>query len=145
MTPRPCTRPTPHRAPPPGAVRAGVRVCTAATLLVVGLAGCSAASNPVGAGASVAIGALGAGQDTQVTAALTTANQAVAAWQAEQGRIPTAAEFAGIAGAARSAAVQYLPDPGGAGYCLTATSTGNPPVTRSWRSTSGLLPAGAGC
>jgi hypothetical protein len=119
---------------------------TAAALLVTAaaLAGCSDA-NPVAAEASVAVNGLSAGGSVEVTAALSNTVQAVKGFQAENGRYPSAAEFAGIPGAAANggAAISYVATTGG--FCLAGTSSTNPPVTRVWREPGGLQAPGSRC
>ena len=114
------------------------------SLSVIALAGCSGA-NPVAAQANVAENGLTKGNDAQVTQALNAANQAVAVWATEHGTIPTAADFMTIQGAASAAGATITYQAAGAGYCLTATSSGRPQVVRVLKEPGGLQPAGAHC
>ncbi len=107
-------------------------------------AGCSN-GDPVKAEASVVTGGLSQGNTVQVTAALAASSAAVKGWQIENGAFPSAADFATIPGAASSggATVTYVAS--GSGFCLTATSSGQPVVVRVWREPGGLQPEGATC
>lgn len=119
----------------------------ALALLVTGcalLAGC-AGENPVVAEGNAVTGGLTAGNDVQVTAALTLSSTAVKAWQIENGALPTAADFAAIPGAASNGGATVTYTPTATGFCLTATSSGKPAVTRVWREPGGLQAAGATC
>lgn len=108
------------------------------------LAGC-AGENPVVAEGNAVTGGLTAGNDVQVTAALTLSNTAVKAWQVENGTLPTAADFAAIPGAARNGGATVTYQATASGFCLTATSSGQPTVTRVWLEPGGLQAAGATC
>jgi hypothetical protein len=90
-------------------------------------------------------GGLRAGNDAQVTAALALSSSAVKGWQVEYGTLPAAADFAAIPGAAGSGGATVTYQASGSGFCLTATSSGQPAVTRVWREPGGLQPAGATC
>ena len=115
-------------------------------LLVAGslVAGCSDA-NPAQAEADLATGGLGAGNDVQVTAALTAASTIVKGWQLENGTLPTPAQFATIPGAAASGGATVTYQATATGFCLTATSSGKPTVVRTWAEPGGLQAAGTTC
>lgn len=108
------------------------------------LAGC-AGENPVVAEGNAVTGGLTAGNDVQVTAALTVSSSAVKAWQAENGTLPTSTDFATIPGAARNGGATVTYRATATGFCLTATSAGQPAVTRVWVEPGGLQAAGATC
>lgn len=123
---------------------AQVRLAAAAAVAAAVLTACSGA-NPVEAQGDAVMNGLTTGNDAQVTSALSTANQAVAAWSVEHGTVPTAADFATIPGAASAGGATITYQAAGAGYCLTATSSGKPQVVRVLKEPGGLQPAGAHC
>lgn len=114
--------------------------CLAGSLL----AGCSDA-NPAQAEADLATGGLSAGNDAQVTAALTATSTIVKGWQLENMALPTPAQFATIPGAAASGGATVTYKATATGFCLTATSSGKPTVVRTWAEPGGLQPAGTTC
>lgn len=123
-----------------------VRLVGAATLVALALlsAGCSN-SDPVKAEASVVTGGLTQGNTVQVTAALAASSVAVKGWQIENGALPSVADFATIPGAASSGGATVTFVPAASGFCLTATSSGQPAVVRVWREPGGLQAEGATC
>lgn len=125
---------------------APVRLLGASCLVAVALLGSGCSSNdPVKAEASVVTGGLTQGNTVQVKAALAASSAAVKGWQIENGVLPSAAEFATIPGAASSGGATVTYVPAGSGFCLTATSSGQPVVVRVWREPGGLQPEGATC
>ena len=108
------------------------------------LAGCASA-DPFKAQASVAAQGLDAAGDAQATGALENSSMAVKAWQAANGRLPSAAEFATIDGAANSGGATVTYHATANGFCLAATSSTSSKVTRVYREPGGLQPAGATC
>ena len=101
-------------------------------LAAAGLAGCGGA-NPVALQASVVAQGLTAGSEVQVQAALAAADTTLRAYQIEHGSYPADAEaFAGVpAPAAPGVRFGYVATADG--FCLTATSSVVPPLTRVWR------------
>jgi hypothetical protein len=125
---------------------ASLRLLGATSLIAVAMvsSGCSN-SDPVKAEANVVTGGLTQGNTVQVTAALASSSAAVKGWQIENGALPTTADFATIPGAASSGGATVTYVPAGSGFCLTATSSGQPAVVRVWREPGGLQPEGATC
>ncbi|HYN75620.1 MAG TPA: hypothetical protein VEV13_05425 [Candidatus Limnocylindria bacterium] len=126
----------------PSRVCAVLAVPLASALLLVG---CSDATDPVKAEASVVTGGLSAGNGVEALAALTTVSTVVKGWELENGRLPTAAEFATIPGATTSGGATLTYAATATGFCLTATSAGPPVVVRVWIDPGGLQPVGASC
>ena len=122
---------------------------TLAAALVLSLAGALVAgcsnANPAQAEADLATGGLGAGNDVQVTAALAAVSTIVKGWQLENGTLPTPAEFATIPGATASGGATVTYQATATGFCLTATSSGQPTVVRTWAEPGGLQAAGSTC
>ena len=121
-----------------------VGVAAGATVLAL-LAGCSSGSDPVQAGASAMVSGLAAGSDVAAVSALTNASAAVLLWQVQEGRYPSATEFATIPDAALTGTVtvSYTPTPDG--FCLTAMAPGPPAAVRVWRQPGGLQAPGSSC
>jgi hypothetical protein len=69
----------------------------------------------------------------------------VKGWELENGRLPTAAEFATIPGATTRGGATLTYAATATGFCLTATSAGPPVVVRVWIDPGGLQPVGASC
>jgi len=114
------------------------------TLSAVSLAGC-ANMNPFAAQASVASQGVNAASQAQLLGGLENSAMAVKAWQAVNGRYPSASEFATIQGAASNSGVTITYTPTASGFCLTGTSSTTPPATGVWREPGGMQPAGSVC
>jgi hypothetical protein len=124
--------------------RPALLMAGAMALAALAVAGCSGA-NPVAAAGDAAENGMTKGQEAQVTSALTAANQAVAAWSVEHGSLPSPTDFSTISGAGGSGGATVTYQASGAGYCLTALSSGQPQVVRVLKEPGGLQPEGTTC